>query len=349
MGNNTYYGLQTGAAFMSAISESYNKNLMMQANLAQYEGQMARQERQYQDDKKYREETLNLKKQEIESQNSIGFNTPEEVIKNAPDGTTTTNIKHVGNKWTGEYNQLTASQQMSSFKYNELLDLKNKIDNNTASLEDRANYAKVVYNQKTSSTKPGEKGYYDELNKTQDMVEGTGKILDLMKTLKGSQTGLLDSTWTKIKKGTGNLTAEEEIFKEEVTRLQSILPILNGDSRMSDQDVARLKDALPSVILNDDAFKKAIYYMNSNMKESVNQQRQLLSDLGFTVPSRFSKPSPNEESVTQQQPNSPTISKIGNKQVSLELPNSSVPINTGLTIAEQEELDELYRQDKGTK
>lgn len=46
MGNRTYYGLQTGAAFMSGMAESYNRNLLLQADIKRYESQMAYQRRQ---------------------------------------------------------------------------------------------------------------------------------------------------------------------------------------------------------------------------------------------------------------------------------------------------------------
>jgi hypothetical protein len=37
---STYYGLQTGAAFMSGMAEAYNRNLLLQSDIAKYEGQM---------------------------------------------------------------------------------------------------------------------------------------------------------------------------------------------------------------------------------------------------------------------------------------------------------------------
>lgn len=41
MANRTYYGLQTGAAFMSGMAESYNRSLRMEADIKRYETQMA--------------------------------------------------------------------------------------------------------------------------------------------------------------------------------------------------------------------------------------------------------------------------------------------------------------------
>jgi hypothetical protein len=110
--------------------------------------------------------------------------------------------------------------------------------------------------------------------------------LDLLNPGKGGleSVGLMDLAVSKFKGGTGTLSPEEQIFIQTYTRLQKMLRILNGEARMSDADLERLRPALPSRILQDKTFKAAVESLSRDNTDILKGLAEDTTAWGYIVP-----------------------------------------------------------------
>ena len=99
--------------------------------------------------------------------------------------------------------------------------------------------------------------------------------------------GLFDNAMRRIKTATGTLSGADQVWKQKFTELQLMINKLNKDQRLADSDYERLKTALPLEILNDAAFKTALYGLKDTNDASRRQIAQDYIDVGYRIPQRF--------------------------------------------------------------